>query len=72
MDETFQDEEPPSTQSNENSIDAVSIEPVELHAGGATVVQINKNGDDDVDQTANEGDEGYETLGDVDSDNSNT
>ncbi|GKV43256.1 hypothetical protein SLEP1_g50570 [Rubroshorea leprosula] len=72
MDETFQDEEPPSTQSNENSIDVVSIEPMELHAGGATVVQRNENGDDDVDQTANEGDEGYETLGDVDSDNSNT
>ncbi|GLT25084.1 hypothetical protein SLA2020_002370 [Shorea laevis] len=72
MDEKFQDEEPPSTQSNENSIDVVSIESVELHVGEAIVVQINENGDDDVDQTANEGDEGYETSGDVDSDSSNT
>ncbi|GLT95590.1 hypothetical protein SLE2022_132640 [Rubroshorea leprosula] len=72
MDEIFQDEKPPFIQSNENSIDVVSIEPVELHAGEATVVHINENGDDDVDQTANKGDEGYETSGDVNSDSSNT
>ncbi|GLT28319.1 hypothetical protein SLA2020_032610 [Shorea laevis] len=72
MDEIFQDEEPPSMQSNKNSIDVVSIELVGLHAGEATMVQINENGDDDVDQTTNEGDEGYETSRDVDSDSSNT
>ncbi|GLT87171.1 hypothetical protein SLE2022_052690 [Rubroshorea leprosula] len=72
MEEIFQDEEPPSTQSNEHSSNLASTERVDLHVEGATMVDLNGDANDDVDENASEGNEGYETRGDVGGDSSET
>ncbi|GKV39907.1 hypothetical protein SLEP1_g47607 [Rubroshorea leprosula] len=72
MEEIFQDEEPPSTQSNEHSSNLTSTERVNLHAEGATMVDLNGDANDDVDENPSEGNEGYETRGDVGDDSSET
>ncbi|GLT90346.1 hypothetical protein SLE2022_082840 [Rubroshorea leprosula] len=72
MEEIFQDEEPPSTQSNEHSSNLASTERVNLHAEGATMVDLNGDANDDVDENPSEGNEGYETRGDVGDDSSET
>ncbi|GLT24911.1 hypothetical protein SLA2020_000730 [Shorea laevis] len=70
--EIFQDEEPPSTQSNEHSSNLASTECMDLHAEGATVVDLNENVNDDVDENASEGNDGYETRSDASGDSSET
>ncbi|GLT43012.1 hypothetical protein SLA2020_169890 [Shorea laevis] len=70
--EIFQDEEPPSTQSNEHSSNLASTECMDLHAEGATVVDLNENVNDDVDENASEGNDGYETRSDAGGDSSET
>ncbi|GKV13841.1 hypothetical protein SLEP1_g24813 [Rubroshorea leprosula] len=69
MEEIFQDEESPSTQSNEHSSNLASTECMNLHAEGATMVDLNGDANDDVDENPNEGNEGYETRGNVGDDN---
>ncbi|GLT86645.1 hypothetical protein SLE2022_047700 [Rubroshorea leprosula] len=72
IEEIFQDEEPPSTQSLEHSSNLASTECVDLHAEGATMVDLNGNANDDVDENASEGNDGYETRSDAGGDNSET
>ncbi|GLT96832.1 hypothetical protein SLE2022_144280 [Rubroshorea leprosula] len=72
MEEIFQDEESPSTQSNEHSSNLASIEHVDLHVKGATMVDLKGDANDDVDENASEGNEGYETRSDVGGDSSDT
>ncbi|GLT45565.1 hypothetical protein SLA2020_193880 [Shorea laevis] len=72
MEEIFQDDEPPSTQSNEHSFDLASTEHVDLHVEGAIMVELNGDAIDDVDENASEGNEGYETTSDVDGDSNDT
>ncbi|GLT84287.1 hypothetical protein SLE2022_025270 [Rubroshorea leprosula] len=72
MEEIFQDEEPPSTQSNEHSSNLTSTERMNLHAEGATMVDLNGDANDDVDENPSEVNEGYETRGDVGDDSSET
>ncbi|GKV21627.1 hypothetical protein SLEP1_g31588 [Rubroshorea leprosula] len=70
MEEIFQDEEPPSVQSNEHSSNLASTERVNLHAEGATMVDLNGDANDDLDENTSEGNERYETRGDVGDDSS--
>ncbi|GKV14333.1 hypothetical protein SLEP1_g25229 [Rubroshorea leprosula] len=65
MEEIFQDEEPPSTESNKHSSNLASTKRVNLHVKGATMVDLNGDGNDDVDENLSEGNEGYETRGDT-------
>ncbi|GLT96622.1 hypothetical protein SLE2022_142310 [Rubroshorea leprosula] len=72
MEEIFQDDEPPSTQSNEHSFNLASTEHMDLHAEGAIVVELNGNANDDIDENVSEGNEGYETTSDVNGNSSDT
>ncbi|GKU96979.1 hypothetical protein SLEP1_g10160 [Rubroshorea leprosula] len=62
--EIFQDEEPPSTQSLKHNSNLASTECVDLHAEGATMVDLNGN--------ASEGNDEYETRSDAGGDSSET
>ncbi|GKV13406.1 hypothetical protein SLEP1_g24414 [Rubroshorea leprosula] len=72
IEEIFQDEEPPSTQSLEHNSNLASTECVDLHTEGATMVDLNGNANDDVDENASEGNDGYETRSDAGGDSSKT
>ncbi|GLT26711.1 hypothetical protein SLA2020_017570 [Shorea laevis] len=72
IEEIFQDDERQFAPSVGRSSNLATEEHVHLHAEGTTVVELNGNANDDSDDDASEGNEGYETIRDVDDNSSDT